>query len=477
MNPIDQENKEAVELEEQEDDENIDNSDELEQKKQNVFNAEGNTAWVQVFVNSLGELNMNYKQSVEKKENTAAGKSYDLSKLDECTEFVEQFKNSEYLATAIILCTFEMIPLADLSDLQKYLMECLPVAQLHNGVETEEHDGQKNPYISLKTILAVIRGKRFVREDGQVCIGFGDGAEIALANILEQFPILKERIVSWLIQINKLSRYHTAFYTYQIATAFERVIAFDLADARQRIFPELYKDSKNAGLLGMLAYRLYENTAMQQDVDNMVLQWMQEQREWVWLWKSASLAYSVLIEKGCRVSFDLKLQKTISKRILYFRKDDAIFIAALLIQSKYLRSMFANAIYDAFHREKERTGKLRIVQVYINIVRHSYYLVSESFVELPLVACDTKKQQEYIMPVIEQAMSVYHLRKQLYVILKTYLKELSVYEYSERVLNHMCAYFYVMTLSGENYRQEILEILKKSNNRISAQIYQRLSGV
>lgn len=67
MNPIDQENKEAVELEEQEDDENIDNSDELEQKKQNVFNAEGNTAWVQVFVNSLGELNMNYKQSVEKK--------------------------------------------------------------------------------------------------------------------------------------------------------------------------------------------------------------------------------------------------------------------------------------------------------------------------------------------------------------------------------------------------------------------------
>ena len=124
-----------------------------------------------------------------------------------------------------------------------------------------------------------------------------------------------------------------------------------------------------------------------------------------------------------------------------------------------------------------RSGKLRIVQVYINIVRHSYYLVSESFVELPLVACDTKKQQEYIMPVIEQAMSVYHLRKQLYVILKTYLKELSVYEYSERVLNHMCAYFYVMTLSGENYRQEILEILKKSNNRISAQIYQRLSGV
>ena len=138
MNPIDQENKEAVELEEQEDDENIDNSDELEQKKQNVFNAEGNTAWVQVFVNSLGEFNMYYKLSVEKKENTAAGKSYDLSKMDECTEFVEQFKNSEYLATAIILCTFEMIPLADLSDLQKYLMECLPVAQLHNGVETEE---------------------------------------------------------------------------------------------------------------------------------------------------------------------------------------------------------------------------------------------------------------------------------------------------------------------------------------------------
>ncbi len=477
MNNIEQENEndEQIVLEEMEEDKRIDNSADLEQEKQRVFNAENNTAKVQIFVQSLGALNMNYKQSTEQNKRISQEKSYDLRKMEDCSEFVETYKNGEYLATAIILCTFEMVALTDVPSLQKNLMERLPVFEIQNAEGTQEQNRPKNPYISLNTILTVIGGKRFVRADGQICIGLGEGSEYALVHILEQFPILKEHIISWLVHMNEIFEYHTAFDTYQIATAFKRIISLDIADAQRRIFSFLYSDPDNVGLLGILAYKLYEDIDMREDMENMMLQWTQFQDSW--LWKSACLAYSALMENGYSVSFESGLKRTISKRVLYFKKDDRMFMATLLIQSKQLRSMFANVFSDVFHRAEKREKRIRVAQVYINLVRSSYYLVNASAVKLPLVACDTKQQQECLAPIIEQVMSVYSLRKQLYAILKTYLKELAAYDFSENVLNHVCAYFYIMALSDEAYKQEILENLQEDNHRVSKQIFQKLLSV
>ena len=99
-----------------------------------------------------------------------------MSNSNDCTQFVEKYKYSEYLAMAIILSTFEAVLLADLPDLQKTLMEYLPIVRMKDNEEKEEEASQPNPYVSLNTILMVINGKKFVTEDGQICIGFGESS-------------------------------------------------------------------------------------------------------------------------------------------------------------------------------------------------------------------------------------------------------------------------------------------------------------
>lgn len=472
---MDEENEYTDEMaEEAEENDEINNSSDLEQKKRttNEFIAEGNVAQTQIFIQNLSTLNADYKQRVEQNNSDLPEKSYDLQKSEDCAEFVEKYRNSEYLAMAIILSSFEVVTLGDLQDLCEKLMKHLPTIEILNKDGAEEHYSERNPYISLDTILTVIGGKRFVREDNQLCIGLGEGSWQALNNILEQFFMLKSPIVSWLFHVNETYKYRTTFDAYQIATAFARVVSLDIADAQRCIFQQLYANPDNAGLLGILVYKLYEDVALRHDVENIILQWIHSDS--VWLWKSACLAYSALMEKYNGISFEVDLKKLISKKILNFKKDDLIFTAALLIQSKHFRTMFANVFNYVFSRANNREKRLELAQIYIKLVRRSYYLVNSFFMGLPLVACDTKQQQEYLAGIIEQTMSIYRLRKQLYVILKAYLKELSGYDCSVEIINHICAFFFNMAISDRAYQQDILEFLKNCKNKVARQIYDKL---
>lgn len=479
MNSMDKEkeNTDKMQQEAAEENEDVDNSFDLEQRKRtaNEFNVEGNAAHTQIFIQNLSTLNANYKQSAEQSDSKLSEKSYDLRNSEECSEFVEKYRDSEYLVMAIILSTFEVVTVGDVPDLREKVMEYLPVTEILDKEETEEHRSQWDPYISLNTILTVIGGKRFVREDGQPCVGLGEGSSRALSHILSQFPMLKNPIVSWLIHVNEIYKYRTAFDAYQIATAFARVISLDIVDARRSIFPQLYTNPDNAGLLGILAYKLYEDIVLRKDAESIILQWIGS--DGVWLWRSACLAFFALLENGDDgdgASFEMNLKRTISKRILCFKRNDLIFTAELLIQSKHFRTMIANVLYYVFSRANDREKRLRVVQIYINLIRRCYYLVNDSFMELPLVVCDTKQQQEYLAGIISQLMSVYRLRKQLYAILRAYLKELSGYDFSEKVINYICAYFYNMASSDEAYQQDVLEYLKMCRNRAARQIYDKL---
>lgn len=480
MNSMDKEREETNEtmdktvLHEAEEEESITDSSDLEQKKQsanNAFNVEGNVAQTQIFIQNLSTLNANYKQSQEQDNFGLPEKSYDLRDSKDCSEFVEKYRDSEYLAVAILLSTFDMVALGDLPDLKEKLLEYLPAAEDLNE-EVEEKHSRQNPYISINTILTVIGGQRFIREDGQTCVGLGEDSRLALMQILEQFPFLKGPIVSWLIDVNKMYKYRTTFDVYQVATAFVRIVSLDIRDAQRSVFSQLYANPDHAGLLGILAYKLYEDTANTEEIENIILQWIQSDS--IWFWRSASLAYTVLKENDKNISFELDLQTAISRRLLHFDSDDLFFIAMLLIQSKHFRSMIAAVFFHVFGRLNSREKRLRLAQIYMNLLRRGYYQVNASLPQLPLVACDTKQQQEYLTEIIAQVMSVYRLRNQLYVVLKAYLKELSGYNFSEKVINHICAYFYNMALSDDVYQQDVLDFLKNCKNKAATRIYDKL---
>lgn len=74
-------------------------------------------------------------------------------------------------------------------------------------------------------------------------------------------------------------------------------------------------------------------------------------------------------------------------------------------------------------------------------------------------------------------MSLYQLRKQLFIILDAYLKELSTYQYSESVINHISAYFYNISLTGTEYQQDIIDFLKHCPCKAAQQIFNRLSQI
>ncbi len=479
MNSVDEELEKVEDIGENDKDEpaeneECNNSDDLAQKKvtENKFNVKGNSGHYQLFIQNLDNLYTNYIPDQEtKKSRTFPEKNYDLRNIDECVEFIEKYRDGEYLATAIIMCIFEAVPLGDLSDLKLNLMEYLPSTEVLENEGTIINSSQQEPYLSLNTILKIIGGERFLTEDGQQCIGLGENSIQALINIWEQFPALHSPVVSWLLSLSEIHEYRTTFGTYQIATAFARIISLDFVGAKKRIMSQLYSNHNNIGLLGTLAYKLCKEVGLWKEMEPIFSQWTKYDS--TWLWKPACLVYHYFMENGKSFTYETDLIKIIKKQLLQTKKTDLTFISALLCQSRHFRTMLTGIFYTSYLNASTRDQKLTWAQIYVNIVRRCYYLVDDLYIELPLVSCDTKEQQNCLTHIIVQVMYIYRLRKQIYVIMEAYLKEISSYSLSINVINHISAYFYNMALAGTEYKQDVIAFLKNCHNKAAKQIYDR----
>ena len=91
-----------------------------------------------------------------------------------------------------------------------------------------------------------------------------------------------------------------------------------------------------------------------------------------------------------------------------------------------------------------------------------------------MVACDTKTQQKLLWPLLRQLMAKYHLRKQLYVILEAYIKEISKYRLSPYMINHIAAHFYYLAGKEKDNRQEVIDFLCRCEGVAAQQIFDRL---
>lgn len=452
------------------------NPDEVAKEKQanNEQKINGNIGKFQAFIQNLNLRSENDYRKFKRifSEDSNFERCYDLRKIDECAKFVEHYKGGEYVALAIVLCVFEVVSLGDLANLKSKLIEQLPYPVEIDDDGRTVNKQQQDPYLSLNSMLAAIGAKTYINDAGQRCTGFGEDSEKALINIWEQFPDLRSHIISWLVDVSETFEFHTTLDSYQIVTAFRRLILVDFSDAKKRIFPQLYISSENFGLLGALAYELYIKSDYQQEILEMINEWIQLDSHW--LWKSASFAYLNFDGKYDHRDFNNKLKHAIGKRFDNLGRSDIIFIALFMSCSEKARTLISDILNNLICNESRKVDKNKIASIYVNLVRYSYYLVGPNLKELSLVACDTIEQQKNLELVLSQVMSVYNLRRRLYAILGAYLKELSNYDITQKMESHISAYFYNLSSSSCAFRKDIVHFLENCEGNVSKQIIKKL---
>lgn len=479
-NEVEVEEKKDVNEEERppEANEPIKSYSDLEQEKQRraqELYAQGNIGYTQIFIQSMGNLNMDtLRKFTSASAQSSSKQTYKLHTRQGCAEFVEQYKNSEHLAVAIVLSTFELVRLSDLNELKTLLIEELP------EVESSEEDDTltvRDPYISVNTFLSLIEGELFSTQDGQQCVGLGEHSQQALKTLWEQFPALRDPICRWLVRLCRVYKFRTAFDAHQIVCAFVRVISLDFEDAQKRVFSRLRSDSDNAALLGNIMCMLYGYANLSKKVERMLLDWLESRSSW--LWSSACLACAFLMSETRNDSvrndvFDLPLKKALNRRLIFLTGDDSAFMSVLLNQSEYFRTMLADLLGDAVCQSQKHSTHMVLAQTYLFLLRGCYYLVNADYPELPLAACDSKRQQQSLIPVLREVISQISTRSQLYAIMRAYLEELSRYQYSQQLIKHLCAFFYSIAQSSPDYWSDILQFLYNCKGTPSKQIFERL---
>ena len=447
----------------EEDNDELISAEELEKKKvQNEFNAMGNTADKQIYAQNItGPINfitnMNNARPVGPE--LPLDKRYDLRETADCIEFIESFKNTEYLPTALILCLLKAAALSDLSDLKARISDLLPHEIVYDAEGREVYARETKPYISLNSLLAVIGGKKFVTDEGIQCVTLDDNEMRALTNILEQFPALQDTVLDFIVQMAVNDRYYTIPYSYQVASAAAVLISSHIIDAENKLFPRMYTNSDNLFFLANMVYSLYSEIDNKDMAELFIRNWLLS--DIAWMWKTLCYIYVQIQNDDSTFKYEKELQRRLLNKVKRLNPVDCGFIAWLLMYSKSFRTMMCIVFHDAFAAADNYDRKRSVAQTYINIVRRCYYKVNAHLVELPLAACDTKKQQELLTDILERIMVDFHLRRQLYTILEAYLKELSHYTYDEKVIKHIAAYICNMCYAGEEYREDIRSFLKK----------------
>jgi len=467
-----EEKNDAIE-EERSEEEKIETADDLmREKADNKFIARENTAQIQIFVqNASFDNKADIKQVIDLVTNTGNDKKYNLRKKEDCTEFFSTCKIREHIILAIVLSVFEIVPIGDYVNLKEILNEYLPVILQADQDGKNIYDQQTNSYISLSTALSIIGGKIFITDDGQQCIGYGEGSEEVLGNIWIQFPDLRKPVISWLLRINEMFEYKTSFEVYQVVCAFIRIITEDFQYAKRQVFERLYSTSDNLGLIARLAQELLKDKRFTIDVQNMVLRWMESESSW--LWKSALMVCMCTYASDVDSRLHKAMVRAIKKRIFGLQNSDFKFIVLCARNDKNVRSIMTFVFYELFQLSIIQ-GKERLAQIYLGMIRYGYYQVDKNKIDLPLVTCDSKEQIDNMRAILAFIMNRYDLYRQLCWILQVYLEEISSYDVSSGTLNHLTAFFYVLTKDEYDYQEDILLFLSELKGNIAKELYNKL---
>lgn len=471
---MEEKNEEVKEEHYEEENEKIRTADDLmKEKADNKFIARENTAQFQIFVQNANFDNKADIKQVLDQVNTGSRneKQFDLRKMEECAEFFDTCKKREYIALAIVLSVFEIVPIGDYANLKDALMEYLPAVLQIDREGKETYVQKTNSYISLNSALLVIRGKIFITDDGQRCIGYGESSEKVLSNIWVQFPDLRKPMINWLIRVYEMFEYKTSFEVYQIVRAFIHIITEDFQYSRMHVFERLYVEPGNLGFIARLAQELLESKQFKTDILNMVLRWMESESNW--LWKSALLVCLNTYEPDIDGQLHKAMIYAMKRRMFGLKNSDLRFISLFAGNARNVRTIMAFVFYELYQQD-DMQGKERLALIYLKMIRYGYYQVDRNKIDLPFVTYDSKEQMENMHFVLEYIMTRYDLYRQLCRILQAYIEEISDYDVPSGTLNHLTAFFYVLARNAVDYQGDILLFLSELKGCIAKKIYNKL---
>ena len=400
-------------------------------------------------------------------------KIYDLTNPDDFASFGENYKASEHFAFAIVLCVFEHVELDDLHVLKASLMHEMPKITDDEG---KEIGIKQDPYFSINSLMKIVSGKFYENDEGEKCVGLGDGRETALKNLWEQFPSLRSCISRWLLSVSDAFDYFTNFEAYQISSAFANIIKLDFTSGERHVFVRLYSNEKNAWLLGSIAILLYKDKKLNSRVISIVRAWIHSKGHW--LWKPAYYFYSHVgklaldddIEDDLCKMLAYKIDKLLDFRTDIFSIDNLFYISRFLIYSEQARSLISKTFKKLLEKRKQYEERELLTEFYLIFLREGYWKVSSKRPALPLVVCDNKSQLLDIQPLASVAINKYDTKRPLFNLMQAYLKELSDYSVNEKDVKRLKAFFVLWIENNNRHTYDITKMLKDCKCRMADDI-------
>jgi hypothetical protein len=400
-------------------------------------------------------------------------KSYDLTTPEGFASFGEKYKASEHFAFAIVLCVFEHVELDDLHVLKASLMHEMPKITDDEG---KEMGIKQDPYFSINSLVKIVSGKFYENDDGEKCVGLGDGRTEALKNLWEQFPSLRGCISRWLLSVSDAFDFVTNFEAYQISSAFVNIIKLDFSSSERHIFVRLYSSEKNTWLLGSIAILLYRDKKFSSRIISIVRAWIHSKGQW--LWKPAYYFHTYIdnlvsdddVEDELCKTLAYKIDKLLELRVDIFSIDDLFYISRFLIYSERARTLIAKTLKKILGKRKKYVERELLTEFYLIFLREGYWKVSDEHQALPLVVCDSKSQLLDIQPLASVALQKYDTKRPLFNLLQAYLKELSDYSVDEKDVKRLKAFFILWIENNSRHTYDITKMLKDCKCRMANNI-------
>ncbi len=421
--------------------------------------------------------------SVQKEESVskiaANHRRYKLNERQDCSDFVMEYKISLHLAYAIAISMFEYVPVSDLQRLSGSLLQRfdkLPKEYDENGKEVT---AKISPFIPLDTILDTIGAQtckvsftsRFENVTER-CLSFGELRDKVRENLWELFPTMRSEIVSWLIEINFGHSYSNTFSINYLVKAMSNIVKMDFGDAMNRLFLHLESQEKNKYLAIKLMLLLVKDDDIKKNVYEILRRWAASPK---WLWEISLVVYTLADEE---LPFTDELEKTLTQKFL--SSFDAgwgdwsiYFISGQMMKSLRLRNLVSHILHKLATNGSCSKNENIVAVIYLLTISNAYQFVNKENVALSLVAVDNKKQLEDIEVLLHKVFSDFALRHGLFEILEAYLEEINGYGTTERLLNQLKGYFYIIAKKSERFNgdvQRFLSRLQVKQNKTASEI-------
>ena len=249
-----------------------------------------------------------------------------------------------------------------------------------------------------------------------------------------------------------------AFSTSCFVNALANIVKLDFSDSINRLFAQLTSREENKYLMIRLMLLLIDDATTKVNACEILKRWAASPK---WLWEISLVVYALSNEE---LVYKNELEQTLTRKILNsFDENWAAWnihlISGQMINSLRLRNLVSGILHKIIMNASNGESEYAAAVIYLLIISNSYLFVDQDDMTLPLVAVDNKKQIEDIEGILYRVFSDYTLRHGLFTILEDYLEIINGYNVTERLLNQLKSYFYIIAKKSTRFNGDVQRFL------------------